>query len=145
MENQNKDVILYALNTKRITLPLVYFMQDRLVIDTDIYPYREISEIAIQHKATMVTTGSVCFIYQHEAYFFLFGKKEEGIVNAAIAMVQEIIQNKSEPIDSEDSDEIPSQIPFSPADEILKYKNLLDLGAITPEEYEKKKNQLLEM
>lgn len=32
---------------------------------------------------------------------------------------------------------------FSPADEILKYKNLLDIGAITSEEYEAKKKQLL--
>lgn len=31
----------------------------------------------------------------------------------------------------------------SPADEILKYKNLLDMGAITSEEYESKKAQLL--
>ena len=33
----------------------------------------------------------------------------------------------------------------SPADEILKYKNLLDIGAITPEEYEAKKKQLLNL
>lgn len=32
---------------------------------------------------------------------------------------------------------------FSPADELLKYKNLLDLGVITEEEFEKKKQQLL--
>lgn len=32
----------------------------------------------------------------------------------------------------------------SMADEILKYKNLLDVGAITQEEYDEKKRQLLE-
>ena len=31
----------------------------------------------------------------------------------------------------------------SSADEILKYKNLLDMGAITQEEYDKKKSELL--
>lgn len=31
----------------------------------------------------------------------------------------------------------------SPADEILKYKNLLDMGAITQSEFEEKKKQLL--
>ena len=31
----------------------------------------------------------------------------------------------------------------SSADELKKYKELLDMGAITPEEYEKKKKQLL--
>ncbi len=29
------------------------------------------------------------------------------------------------------------------ADELKKYKELLDMGAITPEEYEKKKKELL--
>lgn len=33
--------------------------------------------------------------------------------------------------------------PTSTADEILKYKNLLDMGAITQEEFEQKKKQLL--
>lgn len=33
--------------------------------------------------------------------------------------------------------------PVSSADEILKYKNLLDAGAITEEEYNAKKRQLL--
>ena len=34
---------------------------------------------------------------------------------------------------------------LSPADEIKKYKELLDMGAITPEEFEKKKKQLLNL
>ena len=34
---------------------------------------------------------------------------------------------------------------LSPADEIKKYKELLDMGAITPEEYEEKKKKLLNM
>lgn len=33
--------------------------------------------------------------------------------------------------------------PISAADELMKYKNLLDSGAITQEEYESKKKQLL--
>lgn len=34
---------------------------------------------------------------------------------------------------------------MSPADEIKKYKELLDMGAITSEEFEKKKKQLLNL
>lgn len=34
---------------------------------------------------------------------------------------------------------------FSPADEIKKYKELLDMGAITQEEFESKKQQLLNL
>ena len=40
----------------------------------------------------------------------------------------------------------PQQIPStSAADEILKFKQLLDMGAITQEEFEAKKKQLLEL
>ena len=34
---------------------------------------------------------------------------------------------------------------FSTADEILKYKNLLDMGAITKEEFNAKKKELLNL
>ena len=44
---------------------------------------------------------------------------------------------------TEKSIEDGNNIEMSPADEILKYKNLLDAGAITQEEYEAKKKQLL--
>ena len=36
-----------------------------------------------------------------------------------------------------------AQAPAANADELMKYKQLLDLGAITPEEYENKKKQIL--
>lgn len=39
--------------------------------------------------------------------------------------------------------QMPDKSNNSSADEILKYKNLLDMGAITQEEYDKKKEQLL--
>ena len=41
------------------------------------------------------------------------------------------------------ADEAPIQQPISGADEILKYKSLLDAGIITQEEFEAKKKQLL--
>ena len=37
----------------------------------------------------------------------------------------------------------PAQSPLSGADEILKYKQLLDMGAITQEEFNAKKKQIL--
>ena len=44
---------------------------------------------------------------------------------------------------SEETAESDSSSEISAADEILKYKNLLDAGAITQEEYDTKKKQLL--
>lgn len=36
-----------------------------------------------------------------------------------------------------------NSVPIDPTNEIIKYKNLLDMGAITQEEYDKKKKELL--
>lgn len=52
------------------------------------------------------------------------------------------IQNIQTRAKSTNNSDIVSQ---SIADEILKFKNLLDIGAITQDEYEEKKKQLLEM
>lgn len=52
--------------------------------------------------------------------------------------VEECKNPKTKPISSASST-------FSAADEILKYKKLLDMGAITNEEYEAKKKQLLDL
>ncbi len=55
------------------------------------------------------------------------------VVNYIKNRIHEIKTNKGKPI----------MQTISPADEIKKYKELLDMGAITAEEYEKKKNELL--
>lgn len=42
-----------------------------------------------------------------------------------------------------ESKKVPVQSSSSSTDEIMKYKNLLDMGAITQEEFDQKKKQLL--
>ena len=62
-------------------------------------------------------------------------KKIYDITNQIIVQFTEIKNLKETPIENNAT--------VSTADEILKYKNLLDAGAITQEEYEAKKKQLL--
>jgi len=52
--------------------------------------------------------------------------------------VLQLICNQQQPVTA-----IPEQQSVSAADEILKYKNLLDIGAITQEEFDEKKIELL--
>ncbi|MCI1664768.1 MAG: SHOCT domain-containing protein [Atopobiaceae bacterium] len=59
--------------------------------------------------------------------------------------VQESLSKIKLIIDENSRAEVEPTAVFSPADEILKYKNLLDMGAITQQEYDAKKKQLLDL
>lgn len=66
----------------------------------------------------------------------LFTKKELNIVLEIKAYVEEFIANKNSVTQNNNQQ-------FSNADEILKFKQLLDIGAITEEEFEAQKKSIL--
>lgn len=68
----------------------------------------------------------------------LFTKKEENIILEIKAYVETFIANKSSVAQNNNQQ-------FSAADEILKFKQLLDIGAITEEEFEAKKKSILNL
>lgn len=64
----------------------------------------------------------------------MFAKKDNALVESIKEKIEEIQQQTS-------GNQAPSQL--SPADEIKKYKELFDAGAITENEFDTKKKQLL--
>ncbi|WP_218976437.1 SHOCT domain-containing protein [Bacillus cereus] len=64
----------------------------------------------------------------------MFTKKEEKMAVEIKEYIESILANKSKP-------QVSASV--SGADEILKYKELLDQGVITEEEFQAKKKQLL--
>lgn len=62
-----------------------------------------------------------------------FAKKETEQILEIKGYIENYIENKNKYNESQ----------FGGADELLKYKKLLDMGAITQEEYENKKEQIL--
>lgn len=102
----------------------------------------------VQYKSPGLTTGYIQFVLigsqenkggvmgaVKDENTILFNKKEENIVLEIKDYVENYIFDKS--TNKAKSNNI------SAADEILKFKSLLDLGAITEEEYEEKKKSLL--
>lgn len=67
--------------------------------------------------------------------------KEKKAYGAAVLTAQKILSALENITRSKEGNHIVN----SPADEIKKYKELLDMGAITPEEYEEKKKKLLSL
>ena len=72
---------------------------------------------------------------------------KKGIVEPAAAIrdagLVNLITTLKEALKKDDGETTAPPNPVSPADEIMKYKQLLDAGAITQEEFEAKKKQLL--
>lgn len=80
-------------------------------------------------------------------HFLLLEQKRSSInYRAAIGSAEQVLSILALIVkDNELSRGIQQQNTVSSADEILKYKNLLDQGIITQEEFEAKKKQLLEL
>ena len=101
---------------------------------------------AIQVKKPGITTGYIQFAYSgsseskggvmdavKDENTILFGNKKEYEQALKLKQLIESLQNESSQPTTASSD----------ADELLKFKELLDAGAITEEEYEAKKKQIL--
>lgn len=68
-----------------------------------------------------------------------------GMIVEKLALLQHQEQVTTQPTIEAPSVAKQAEAPFSAADEILKYKSLMDQGIITEEEFERKKQQLLNM
>lgn len=90
--------------------------------------------IKITVKKHSVSTAYINFISSAT-------QKNGSLYQLCIAQAEEILSTLDILTKAKEKD----AISYSSADEIRKYKELLDLGAITKTEYEKKKKQLLEI
>ena len=82
-----------------------------------------------------------------EDIIFFFGSSDgkEKIFNEILRCVETTNKAKNTNQSGSFTAQVQPIIQTSAADEILKYKNLLDIGAITQEEFDKKKKELLNM
>ena len=70
----------------------------------------------------------------HDENTIIFNKKNNNFIDEFKKKIEELQQVQSQPINN-----------ISVADEIKKYKDLLDQGILTQEEFDKKKKQLLDI
>lgn len=84
--------------------------------------------------------GFLSFKNDNEEILFFFCEDDGEIIDDVYSYISNKINKKNKSTNT-----YSQQTDFSPADEIMKYKNLLDAEAITEKEYKAKKKQLLSL
>ncbi|RZI03267.1 SHOCT domain-containing protein, partial [Staphylococcus aureus] len=80
-------------------------------------------------------------IIHHGSSSIAIGSISKNTVSRMAETIQEQISIRESSMKSSNSE----KMSFSVADELIKYKELLDVGVISQEEFDKKKQQLLDI
>lgn len=116
----------------------VVFTKDAIIYRADkgasIYPYSSITGAILERESTF-----------REVITITIGGEQT--ISLSVVCEMEAVRKCFDFVNSmlKASKTDTSSAASSTADELLKYKNLLDLGAISQEEYDKKKSQLLNL
>lgn len=129
---------------KKETLPGVFILTNQRILFTCRVGFSETTRvIGLEEVRSIGCTGNGltgAHVEIHtlaETLDVLVNYKRESMI-----MLQDIIERTMSSFKARFNAPPPGPA-ISDADEIMKYKQLLDMGAITPEEYEAKKKQLL--
>lgn len=129
---------LLALTDRRLIL-----LNRHLLVGTDSIeiPLSMVNSVSMQAR---IVSATITIMHNSGGVYVDNVTKPFGLafVSKANAVIEKIRNSQTERIISAIQNSAQPQT-ISAADEIKKYKELLDMGAITPEEYEMKKKQLL--
>lgn len=121
----------YAITNKRIIMAQKQLIGEKIITIS----LENINDIKLGADIFM---GTITVDTIKEIFNVMLDKKSAKNINNTIHVVLDKIKK-----DNSQSEKASSASSVSVADEILKFKNLFDMGAITQEEFEKKKEQLL--
>ncbi len=126
MKNKNDGTYAFAFTDKRI------IMAKQNVIGSGVQSinYDYVNDVSMRKT---LTQGYIEMDTMKEKFTVTLPIQTVAAVNDSIHQVLNQVQNKTAAPAGQ----------TSAADEILKYKNLLDMGAITQNEYDQKKRELL--
>lgn len=134
--SKNDGNYAYAITNKRI------MMGQHLALGRKNFQTVKLENINDITLASGLMTGRLTIDTYKEEFNIEVVKEQADNINSLIhIIIDKIKEDNNKPIMPE-SPKIESPAP-SAADELLKYKSLLDAGAITQEEYDAKKKQLL--
>lgn len=96
-----------------------------------------VSDVAKSYpRSKFLATASICVDCRNEEVSFY-------VQSSVVEDVYNEIQNAIDEVRAADREPHNNTNNFSPADELKKFKDLLDMGAITQEEFDAKKKQIL--
>lgn len=116
-----------------VNIPPVIFDDEKITIKDKVYYYDKISSITLSNTIFTSPSGIMHIKYEGKEYTHPFNRNRLAKMKNAIQEYETIKKRGT----------IPKQ--QNPYDEIKQLKELLDMGAITQEEYDMKKKQLLNL
>ena len=126
-------ITVRSKNGKETSIPLSSIKAVRLEPPTTIKRGSIWIDLAQQSSGHVVIGGLIASVGGSQRY--VFAKSELDSAHQFVSHITERINSAA----------TPQPTPLSYADEIRRYKSLLDDGIITPDEYEIKKRQLLNL
>ena len=121
---------------KHLVLTDDYLLTSKLTI-----PCNEIDTISNLVGPGPLANGVVTVTHKGKSHVIPYAKRDANKVKEFIDHVEELRRQRLEAVKSPAA----SPAAASPADEIKKYKELMDMGVISQEEFETKKKQLLNL
>ncbi len=148
LKSDGKYIIEISHDAIAVTASGALNRMNKGAVGTKTYPMKKIT--GVQYKEPRMTAGYLSIIMSgtkdnmggmlgavRDENSIMFGAKE----NKLILEIKEFIEYKI----NHQEENVSSTAMISAADEILKFKQLLDAGVITENEFEAKKKQLLEL
>lgn len=113
-------------------MPDLFFDDTGLTVGDTEYPYSECSDIRISYDVLFAAYGVLEIIHKGKKISVPFPKKYTRQIRKVLEKVK---KQKQQPITTADD----------PYEQVKKLKELLDMGAITQEEFDAKKKELLHL
>lgn len=126
-----------------LKLPTLYFDDEKLVVkerdgSKKTYTYANMSHFELSYKQMFANFATLSFQYQKKSIVIAYNKLYTKKLEHAIDQIKE---KQRQPKTISSSPFVFDDLPTDPFEFMKKFKEMLDLGIITQEEFEEKKRE----
>lgn len=125
--------------------PEIEFDDEKIRIGDRIYPYEELTDIRLDGLMPFATYGLMHLFEGKKEHSVIIGKAAYRTLRQAIREAKPLLGKAAVKVESKAAAPVQEAAASDPYEEVKKLKELLDMEIITPEEFDRKKKQLLDL